>query len=121
MEKQIAIIRLRGRTGLKFDIANTLRLLRLERINTCLVVNETPQLLGMLRKSKDYITWGYIADDVLKELIQKRRKKGEERLFFRLNPAKGGLGSRGIKASFSNSGALGDRKEKINDLLRKMM
>lgn len=41
--------------------------------------------------------------------------------FFRLNPPIKGYGRKGIKIPFSKSGALGDRKEKINDLLKRMV
>ena len=40
---------------------------------------------------------------------------------FRLNPPRKGFGRAGIKKSFRQSGALGDRKEKINDLIKRMM
>jgi len=116
---KIAIVRLRGRTGLQRGVADTLALLNLHRINNCVVLESSPETVGMIRKAKDYITWGAIDDSTLKLLIEKRGRDGKKT--FRLDPPKGGLGSRGIKAAFSKSGALGDRKEKINDLLKNMM
>lgn len=41
--------------------------------------------------------------------------------FFRLTPPRGGLESKGIKKPFSIGGALGYRKEKINDLIQRML
>ncbi len=138
MEKNLVVIRLRGRTGIRSDVESTLKHLNLKRINNCVVLGESPQVLGMLKKAKDYITWGHIDAETLKALVSKRGRpvkepdvksgskavsfdgKAYER-YFRLNPAKGGLGSRGIKATFAKSGALGERKEKINDLLKKMI
>lgn len=118
----IAIIRLRGRTGINKNIAHTLDLLKLYKINNCLIVRESPELKGMIRKAKDYITWGSIDDATMKLLMEKcRAVEVGGRVLLRLNPARGGLGSRGIKASFVNSGALGDRKDKINDLLKRMV
>lgn len=117
----IAVIRLRGTTGINRGIAETLSRLGLGRINTCLVVSESPELLGMLRKAKDYITWGRVDDAVLKMLLEKRGAQDGKRKIFRLAPARGGLGRRGIKASFTNSGALGNRGEGINELIRKMV
>ena len=123
MEKRLAIIRLRGRTGINKNIALTLELMKLQRVNSCIIAKESPELLGMLKKAKDYITWGVIDEAPLKAVLEKR--KGVElnggRILLRLNPARGGLGSRGIKASFTNSGALGNRKDKIADLLMKMV
>ena len=41
--------------------------------------------------------------------------------YFRLSPPKKGYGRNGIKQPFSKNGALGDRKEKISELLERMM
>ncbi len=43
------------------------------------------------------------------------------KLFFKLSPPKGGFENGGIKKQFANGGALGYRKEKINDLLKRMI
>ncbi len=122
MENQIALIRLRGTTGIKKAVADTLRMLGLCHINNCIVLSASPEVMGMVKKAKDYITWGSIDDATLKMLVEKRgNSQPGKKMFFRLNPARGGLGRRGIKASFASSGALGDRKEKINELIRKMI
>ncbi|CDG64892.1 MAG: large subunit ribosomal protein [Methanobacterium sp.] len=65
-------LRVRGRTGIKGEIADTLDMLRLTRINHAVLVPETPSYLGMLRKGKDYITWGEIDQETLTSLIEKR-------------------------------------------------
>lgn len=119
--KQLAVIRLRGRTGIRDDVEATLAHLNLHRINNCVIVEESPVILGMLRKAKDYITWGQIDAEVLKALEEKRGEEGSHKPVFRLSPARGGLGRRGIKAAFAKSGALGNRGEKINDLIKKML
>ena len=56
----IAAIRVRGRTGIKKDIADTLDMLRLTRINHAVLIEENPSYKGMLQKAKDYITWGEV-------------------------------------------------------------
>ncbi|MEK6904211.1 MAG: 50S ribosomal protein L30 [Nanoarchaeota archaeon] len=43
------------------------------------------------------------------------------KLFFKLSPPRHGFEPKGLKAHFSMGGALGYRKDKINDLLRRMM
>lgn len=68
----LAAIRVRGRTGIKGGISDTLDMLRLTRINHAVLVPETPSYLGMLRKAKDYITWGEISQETLEELLEKR-------------------------------------------------
>ena len=43
------------------------------------------------------------------------------KLFFRLSPPRKGLEAKGIKVPFSQGGVLGYRKEKINDLIMRMI
>jgi large subunit ribosomal protein L30 len=70
----IAAIRIRGRTGLKKDIEDTMKMLRLTRINHAVMLDENPNYQGMLRKAKDYITWGEIREDTVIKVISKRGK-----------------------------------------------
>lgn len=73
----IAAVRVRGRTGIKKDIQDTLSMLSLTRINHTVLIKENPSYQGMLQKAKDYITWGEIDQDTLTQLIMKRgRLKG---------------------------------------------
>ncbi len=154
---RIAVVRVRGKVGVRNDIAKTLRMLRLYNVNTCIVIPNNPQYIGMLNKVKDYVTWGEISKETFKELLQKRgrlfgRKNLTEdylkekmnmtfdefvedffsfkkelkdipglKLFFRLCPPRKGYGRKGIKKPFSLGGALGYRKDKINDLIKRMM
>lgn len=66
------VIRVRGTTGVIQNIADTLDMLRLNRISHAVIVDETPSYKGMLQKAKDYITWGEITPEVLTEIIAKR-------------------------------------------------
>jgi len=80
----------------------------------------------MLRKIKDYVAYGEISDETLKELISKRAKKqadkeNKTKPFFELPPPKGGFERKGIKISFKDGGALGYRGSKINDLVKRML
>ncbi len=65
-----AVIRVRGRTGVRWDIADTLKMLNLTRINHCVLVPDTPAYRGMLQKVKDYVTWGEINEETLLKLIK---------------------------------------------------
>ena len=49
-------------------------MLRLNRVNHCVIIPEIPEYEGMLKKSKDYITWGEIDEKILKELLTTRGK-----------------------------------------------
>ena len=125
--EKIAIIRVRGLTKIKGEIADTLNMLRLYRKNFCVIVPSTPDYLGMINKAKDYITWGKIDDETEKLLFEKRGEKTKEegkevfKKFFRLSPPIKGFGRKGIKLPFSVGGGLGDRAEKINDIIRRMV
>jgi large subunit ribosomal protein L30 len=68
----IAAIRVRGRTGIKGKIEDTLKMLHLTRINHAVILPDNPSYHGMLVKSKDYITWGEIDQETLTQLIEKR-------------------------------------------------
>ncbi|MDI9618733.1 50S ribosomal protein L30 [Methanothermobacter sp.] len=77
----LAVVRVRGSAGVRRDIADTMEMLRLNRINHAVLVEDTPSYLGMLQKAKDYITWGEIDQETLTAMIAKRaRIIGGERL-----------------------------------------
>jgi len=134
---KIAVLRIRGSEGVNRDIEKTLQLLHLYKRNYCAIVGSTPSIRGMLTKAKDYITYGTIDDSLLKTLYEKRGEeyKGEMlkktkyvefegkkyKPFFRMHPPIGGFERKGIKTPFGIGGALGNRKEKINILLNKML
>lgn len=66
------VIRIRGTTGVKRGIADTLDMLRLNRISHAVLVDETDSYKGMLQKGKDYITWGEVNVETLAKIIAKR-------------------------------------------------
>ena len=141
----LAVIRLRSSVKARDKEEDTLKLLRLHHKMHCVLLNETKDLLGMIQKVKDYTTWGKISDEALALLVGKRgRKAGNVRLtkeeaqkifseikadkkisdagikpVFRLSPPSGGF-RKGIKHPFPK-GELGNRKEKINELLMRMI
>lgn len=69
---KIALIRIRGRVGVKRPVKDTLAMLRLHRVNHLVIVDENPTYSGMIHKVKDYITWGEINAETLAELIKRR-------------------------------------------------
>ena len=141
--KQLAAVRVRGITGIKRDIVETMKMLRLYKNNFCAVLPNNKIYAGMLMRAKDYITWGEIDDETFKALVDKRGEefKGREadskgkikynnfvvinnkkiKKYFRLNAPRKGFGRKGIKYSFQQGGALGYRGEKINDLIKRMI
>ena len=124
MGKKIAVVRVRGLVGINEDMEDTFHMLKLHRKNVCTVYELTPSIEGMLRKVKDFATWGEITDETLKEMESKRGEKGEDgklKKFFRLSPPRKGFGRKGIKKAFSIGGGLGYRGEKMDDLIRRML
>jgi large subunit ribosomal protein L30 len=76
-----AIIRLRGSVNTKPDIKDTLRMLRLNQINHCVVVPDTPNFRGMIQKVKDYVAFGPINGETLGLILENRgRLVGGEKL-----------------------------------------
>ena len=121
---KIAIILIRGRIGTHRDVKYTLDLLRLKKKHVCVVIEEKEETKGMLQKIKDYVTWGTIDEETYKELVDKRGVKDSEgklKPFFSMHPPKGGFERKGTKVPFGLGGALGNRKEKINELIKKML
>jgi len=155
--RKIGVVRIRGSMGVRKEIKDTMKMLRLHNKNHCIVIDNRPNYVGMLRKVKDYVTWGEIEEKTFKELLSKRGKlvgkkdltedylKEKTKLsidefvkeffnfkkkfkdvpglkpFFKLKPPKKGFERKGIKTPFSMGGALGYRKESINDLILRMI
>jgi large subunit ribosomal protein L30 len=152
----LAVVRVRGIINVKNDIRDTLTMLGLGRVNHCILLNESPQSIGMLLKVKDYVTWGPIDAETAALLVKERgRLKGRKPLdekslkvlgkyksfedlgkaladgeakwtkledtvrVFRLHPPRKGY--EGIKRTYNIGGALGDRGENINVLLKRMV
>lgn len=110
---QIAVIRIRSSSKMDGKLRDTLRMLNLPNQHNVIVIDNKPNLLGMIKKVKDYVTWGEVSADLAKTIKDKKITS--------LHPPRGGFERKGIKASFDVGGALGYRGEKINDLLKKMM
>ena len=64
---KLALVLVRGVVNLSQSVKDTLNLLRLNKKNYCVVVENNPVNLGMIKKVKDFITWGEIDNDTFKE------------------------------------------------------
>lgn len=140
-----AIIRVRGTVDKKQEIRDTMKMLCLTRVNHCVLYSKDPKIDGMIKKVKDFVTWGEISETMLEKLVSARgRMDGDVKLdennvkividmikktkkandikgfknVFRLSPPKKGY--EGIKRAFPK-GALGYRGEKINNLIERMI
>jgi large subunit ribosomal protein L30 len=140
----LAVIRLRGSVNMNREVEDTMRMLRLRRVNHCVLVPDDKNFSGMLNKARNWITWGNISPGMLEELVSKRgRMEGNRKIdgkeaksiakkiikdkslrdagikpVFRLSPPR--KGHRPIKLPYPRGGS-GPRGEKINELLRRMI
>ncbi len=143
---KIAAVRIRGRRKLAPDITDTMNMMNLNRANHCVLVEDTPQNLGMLQKCKDYVAYGAVDGATVEGLLKKRGERGGKMLrdvmegaeikeaankimhgesvknfadpVFRLHPPRKGY--RDIKKPFGDGGELGKRDE-MDSLIRRMM
>lgn len=139
---KLAAVLVRGRIGMTQSVRDTLDMLNLKHKNFCVVVDNNPMNLGMLKKVKDYITFGEVTEETFKKLVEARGEaylgretdtKGKYKYnfmevdgkkykkYFRLNPPRKGFGRKGIKMSYNAGGALSYRGDKINDLIERML
>lgn len=137
----IAVIRISGMVEVSDDVQEALFRMRLRRKYSLVLVKETEENMALLKKVRDFVAFGKIDNETLVALIKARaqplkgkkldaekvaaevEKKTSEELgmkpFFRLHPPRGGIDS---KIHFgTKKGVLGDNKEKINDLIRRML
>ena len=67
-------IRIRGAPGMKHKILDTLKMLRMHKVNHGVLIWGTKSFKGMLVKCKDYISYGEIDDKTLVRLLRVRGK-----------------------------------------------
>jgi large subunit ribosomal protein L30 len=107
-----AIVQVRGTVNTRKDIKDTLKMLRLHHINHCVLVPDTPEYLGMVRKVKDYVAYGEVDAETLATILATRgRLPGNRRLsddYVREHTSFGGV------SEFAN--ALHEGKVRFNDL-----
>lgn len=133
--KLIAVIRVRGTVGVRQSISETLTRLNLRKVNNLSLIFGTKANLGMIEKCKDFVTYGAIKEDALAMLIEKKgikaakedvgqlvsgKKKPRDvmKIPIRMHPPRKGY--EGIKKNYSVGGALGNRGEDINELIKRM-
>ena len=119
MEK-IIVIRIKGQVDVAPDIKKTFEELKLNKKFACRVIENKPELMGMVKKVKDYVAYGIADEKTLEQLVAKRgdpEKKITEQVFH-LHPPRGGF-KKSTKLAWPK-GILG-KNEKINELVLKML
>lgn len=72
-----AVVRVRGRVNVRGEVRDTLRFLRLHRANHCVLVPKNSTVDGMLRRARDYVTWGEVEPSVAGRLLAGRAQLTE--------------------------------------------
>ncbi len=133
--KLLAVVRVRGRIGVRKDITETLDRLNLTRVNSMVLVPGTKSNVGMVVKCNDFVTYGEADNAVMGKILEKKGikasaedlesvAKGKKKIAeitampIRLHPPKRGY--EGIKLSYKKKGALGYRGSAINKLVSRM-
>ncbi len=81
LKKCLAVVRVRGVSDIQREIKETMNMLRLQRNCHATLVDDRPAYLGMLRKARNYLTWGEISKETLTLLLTKRgRLVGNKKL-----------------------------------------
>ena len=70
----LALIRLRGNVGIRKEYEYVFKLIHLTRKNHVTLLEETKSNLGMIRKIKDYSTWGEVTSETLLLLLERKGK-----------------------------------------------
>jgi large subunit ribosomal protein L30 len=141
--KIIAIIRISGQIKLRKDMQETLYRLGVRKKYSCVLVQDKPEIIGMLEKIRNFVAIGEIDEKTLTELIKMRGKKlgkakskvenadkiAKEILagktlrelglkpFFGLHPARGGIDTK----HHYPKGVLGEHGKDINKLIMRML
>lgn len=138
----IIAIRISGLVDMPRKLEETLYRIRLRKKYSAVLIHPKPEIIKLLKKIRNHIAYGDISKETLKLLIEKRAvpkdrskkvnvektieqiEKNSKNLdikpFFSLHPPRGGIDS---KKHFGTSkkAVLGDNKDKINDLVRRML
>ena len=69
-----AVIRVRGSVNVKPKIKETMKLMRLNRVNHCVIVPENETYDGMLKIIKDYVTWGEVDIETTELMLESSGK-----------------------------------------------
>ena len=138
----IVVIRISGAVDINKEIEETLRRIRLHRKYSCTLLPNTLENQKLLRRIRDFVAYGKIDKETLSLLLEKRawskagKKINPEKIasdlekkqiieldikpFFRLHSPRGGIDSK-KHFGVTKKAVLGDNRESINILIRRML
>lgn len=68
----IVVVRVRGHAKIQYTAVETMKMMKLNRPNHCVVLPQTPTTQGMLQVVKDYVTWGEVNHELIARLLHQR-------------------------------------------------
>jgi large subunit ribosomal protein L30 len=118
---KIAAMRIKGQFAVAEGFKSTFEMLGIARKNSCVILEDTPNNMGMIKKVKDFIAYGEISKEVLDKLMKKKEpiSKTESQMVFNLPNPIGGF--KHIKKGYNEGGDLGYRGKEINALLERII
>ncbi len=130
--KLIAIVRVRGKVNLNYNIEETMQRLNLKAVNNCSLIRLTDSYKGMINRCQNHVAYGEIDEATLskmlarhapdanaKEVMEGKLDSIKEGMPIRLHPPRRGY--RKIKQSFNQGGQLGYMGGEINKLIGRMI
>ena len=76
-----AVVKVRGSINVKPKIKETMKLMRLNRVNHCVIVPENETYEGMLKIIKDYVTWGEVDVETTELMLESSGKTSGNAIF----------------------------------------
>ena len=139
----IIVIRISGLVNLTESVKENLYRFRLRRKYSAVIIKPNPQNLKILKKIRNFIAYGDIdkktlsllvesrgvpkdkkkkinPKEILEQIEKKDPKSWDIKPFFRLHPPRGGIDSK-KHFGVTKRAVLGDNKNHINDLVRRML
>ena len=76
-----AVVRVRGSVNVNPKIKEAMKLMKLSRVNHCVIIPENETYTGMLNIIKDYVTWGEIDSETTELLLESSGKSSGNSAF----------------------------------------
>ena len=70
--KCFAVVKVRGTISAQREARETLELLRLDKTNNAVLIDNRPSYMGMLYRVQNYVTWGEVSKETVAMLLKER-------------------------------------------------
>lgn len=124
----LAAVRVRGVPDTPETVSHTLTSLNLDSRHSCVLLEDSASVRGMLDQARDYIAFGAVSDDTARTLIERRSDGGDMDIDdimdagisspFHLSPPSNGFSD--PRRGYGQGGSLGERDD-MDRLLERMM